>query len=184
MDDEINQEDITDDSNRDRPILKLLPIERRPVGKTACETCELANWFATEKDLNAYCGKMYLLTWPAEPGNVVKLCDGQLEPPRHKDRSASVSPRTAAVPVNAHDSVESCEGRAARVDSARRAREGEWCGYQATDCSTHRDAFAWIGSFFEPADPNGTDAEDNLYRRRGDCTLRRRARGDARSRHV
>jgi hypothetical protein len=81
VDDEINQEDTTDESNRDRPILRLLPIERRPVGKTACETCEWANWFATEKGLNAYCGKMYLLTWPAEPGKVVKLCDGQLEPP-------------------------------------------------------------------------------------------------------
>jgi hypothetical protein len=71
----------TDEDNMERPALKLLPLDRRPAGKTACETCAWANWFATESALSCYCRVMYMLTWPAEPAKVVKLCDGQLEPP-------------------------------------------------------------------------------------------------------
>lgn len=67
--------------DQDRPVLRLLPHDKRPVKQTACETCAYANWFATAGGLNAYCRRMYLLTWPAEIGKIIKLCDGQLEPP-------------------------------------------------------------------------------------------------------
>ena len=67
--------------DRDRPVLRLLPHDKRPVKKTACETCQHANWFATAAGLNAYCRRMFLLTWPAEPSKIIELCDGQLEPP-------------------------------------------------------------------------------------------------------
>ena len=79
MSDDLNDDDLN--LKNERPTLKLLPHDRRPVQQTACETCEHANWFATEKGLSCYCRVMYLLTWPAEPSKIVKLCDGQLLPP-------------------------------------------------------------------------------------------------------
>jgi len=84
VDDAFNQEVIEEEasgSNRDRPVLRMLPNDKRPVQKTACETCVWANWYTTDRGLHAYCRRMYLITWPAKPGEAITSCDGELEPP-------------------------------------------------------------------------------------------------------
>jgi hypothetical protein len=58
--------------------LQQLEPNRRPLARTACDSCPHAVWFSTPTELRCYCRVMFLVSWDSKKPSEITSCDGPL----------------------------------------------------------------------------------------------------------